>query len=260
MDFTIKTYRKLLDSLIVQNFLFLPYKDFCTQTHETNKKLITLRHDVDARKENSFHFAQLQYSLNIKATYYFRVVPQSFDEKVILSIADMGHEIGYHYETMDTCKGNVNKAYDEFCQHLEKFRKIVPIDTVCMHGSPMSKFDNRDIWKKYNYKELGIISEPYFDLDFNETFYLTDTGRRWNGGKVSIRDKAINTNECKNPDFLNRNYYSTFDIIKDIEKNNFPNQVMMNFHPQRWTDKKTLWYKELLLQNLKNQIKRLIVK
>ncbi len=36
----------------------------------------------------------------------------------------------------------------------------------------------------------GIIGEPYFDVDFSRVFYLTDTGRRWDGDAVSVRDKV----------------------------------------------------------------------
>ena len=61
------------------------------------------------------------------------------------------------------------------------------------HGSPRSRWDNQKIWQKYDYKKLGIIGEPYFDIDYNQVFYLTDTGRRWDGWKVSVRDK----NEAK---------------------------------------------------------------
>ena len=28
-----------------------------------------------------------------------------------------------------------------------------------------------DIWKKYDYHELGIENEPYLDTDFSKTFY-----------------------------------------------------------------------------------------
>ena len=62
-----------------------------------------------------------------------------------------------------------------------------------MHGSPLSKWDNRDLWKRYNYRDYGIIAEPYFDLDFDEVFYLTDTGRSWNNSKASVRDKVEGT-------------------------------------------------------------------
>lgn len=226
MDFTIHAYRQLLIALQKFGFEFSTYNNFQAATKD--KKHITLRHDVDARKENSLQFAKIQHEMGIVGTYYFRIIPQSFDEKVILQIAGMGHEIGYHYETMDTSKGNLDKAYEEFCRNLEIFRKIVPVNTICMHGSPLSKFDNRDIWKKYDYKKSGLIAEPYFDVDFNKTFYLTDTGRCWDGARVSVRDKVMDANGCDNPDFLNRHYHSTFDIIKDLHKGDFPNQVMMN--------------------------------
>ena len=64
-----------------------------------------------------------------------------------------------------------------------------------MHDSPLSKYDNRLLWKYYNYRDYGIIGEPYFDIDFNDVFYLTDTGRRWDGEKVSVRDKVKRTKD-----------------------------------------------------------------
>lgn len=260
MDFTIKKYDALLDSLIRFGFDFKTYSTFCLQPANDTRKALVLRHDVDDRKENSLQFAQIQKDKGVTGTYYFRTLPQSYDESVILKIADMGHEIGYHYETMDECRGDVDCAYELFVKNLEKFRKIVPVNTICMHGSPMSKFDNRDIWKKYNYRELGLLAEPYFDLDFNTVFYLTDTGRRWDGSRVSVRDKAMGTNPCTNPSFLKRHYHTTEDIISDLNRDDFPVRVMLTFHPQRWTDNPLKWTKELLLQNMKNQVKKIIVK
>ena len=90
------------------------------------------------------------------------------------------------------------KAYEEFCRYLEKLRETVPIKTICMHGSPFSKYDNRSLWEKYDYKELGIIGEPYFDIDFSKVLYLTDTGRKWDGEKVSIRDKVKTKHQATN--------------------------------------------------------------
>ena len=72
---------------------------------------------------------------------------------------------------------------------MEKLWKFYPVKTICMHGSPLSKLDNLDLWKKYDYRDFGIIAKPYFDVDFDEVFYLTDTGQR-DGWKVSIRDKV----------------------------------------------------------------------
>jgi len=187
-DFSLKTYSTLIEALLKQDFEFFRFQDFY---NIDNLKRIVLRHDVDARKENSLLFAKIQNKIGVVGTYYFRIVPESFDEKIIREIAALGHEIGYHYENMDTCHGNIDKAYDEFCKNLEILRKIYPVKTICMHGSPLSKFDNREIWRKYDYHNLGIIGEPYFDINFDEVLYLTDTGRRWNGDSYNIRDKAV---------------------------------------------------------------------
>jgi hypothetical protein len=156
---------------------------------------------------------------------------------------------------MDTSSGNIDLAWIEFKYHLKKLRKLVKVKTICMHGSPLSSFDNRDIWNKYDYRTLDIIGEPYFDINFYNVFYLTDTGRRWDGRNVSIRDKV------KNQINLNNNtFHSTTDLINSIEAGDFPEKVMFNFHPQRWNSNLVLWMKEFFLQNIKNTIKYLLIK
>ncbi|MFO8089187.1 MAG: hypothetical protein R6U13_05065 [Desulfatiglandaceae bacterium] len=133
--------------------------------------------------------AKLEYGMGVVATWYFRAVPESWDEAVIREISSLGHEIGYHYENLSTCNGDMEKAFADFKANLERLRKPAPVSTICMHGSPRSRWDSRDLWKRYDYRKLEIIGEPYLDVDFNDVFYLTDTGRRWDGWKVSVRDK-----------------------------------------------------------------------
>ena len=48
----------------------------------------------------------------------------------------------------------------------------------------------------------------------------------------------------------------TWDIIEAAEKGLLPDRVMINAHPQRWTDNPVEWAKELVWQNLKNVVKR----
>ena len=186
LDFTLPVYIKLLEILQRERYTFNTFEFY---QYKTDEKFVLLRHDVDRLPGNSLEFAKIQNKFGIKGSYYFRTVPQSFDEEIIKKIADLGHEIGYHYENLDHSQGDYEKAINDFESNLEKFRKIYPIKTICMHGSPLSRFDNRDIWKKYDYRDYGIIGEPYFDIDFDQVFYLTDTGRRWDGNHVSVRDK-----------------------------------------------------------------------
>ena len=102
----------------------------------------------------------MEQALGISGSYYFRIVPESYDEGIIREISLLGHEIGYHYEDLALAGGNADKAYESFCRNLEKFRKLVPVTTICMHGSPLSKWDSRAIWDKYDYRPLGITAEP----------------------------------------------------------------------------------------------------
>ncbi len=245
MDFTIKKYIELLNALIEQGYNFQTFTEFLIAP---KNKSIILRHDVDILPYNSLTFAKIQASKNIKGVFYFRAVPQSWNEKVIQEIVSLGHEIGYHYECLTTCKGNSKKGIKDFEKNLIALRKFAPVSTICMHGSPISKFDSKDLWKNYNYKDFGIIGEPYFDIDFDKIFYLTDTGRKWDGSKESVRDK-VNSR-------FNISFHFTDEIILACRKGLLPDQIMFTFHPQRWNDNHYLWTKELIIQNIKNKIKK----
>jgi len=253
MTFTIKQYRQLL-TVLQENYSF--FHTIAEFIEEPKLSTIVLRHDVDKLPGNSLRFARIQAEMSIKGSYYFRAVPQSWDDNIIKEIADLGHEVGYHYETMDTSEGNVDKAWNEFKHHLDKLRELVDVKTICMHGSPYSKFDNKAIWKKYDYRTLDIIGEPYYDVNFDSVFYLTDTGRRWDGWKTSVRDKVSQQEKWVKRGLV---FHSTNDIIKAVDENSFPNQVMFTFHPQRWHNKRLPWFKELIFQNVKNQIKKILI-
>ena len=262
-DFTILAYEELIKTLKKDNLIFIRLEDY---SDTTKFRLVILRHDVDCLPASALLMAEIENVLGVSASYYFRVARLSFNEEIMGQIAALGHEIGYHYETMDTHKGDIDKAYDEFCQNLERFRKIYPVKTICMHGSPFSRYDNKMLWEKYDYKKLGLIAEPYLDLDFTKVLYLTDTGRRWDGNTVNIRDKAIKdvsiegrNIECKGlADKFS--FKTTFDIIRVARNRELPDKIMINTHPQRWTDKPLPWFKELFGQNIKNIAKYIIVK
>ena len=107
-------------------------------------------------------------------------------------------------------------------------------------------------------KTLNIIGEPYLTTDFSKMLYLTDTGRRWDGYKVSVRDKIEKYQEEWNA--KDWSFHSTDEIIKALRENRLPDQLMITTHPQRWYDLGFNWLKELVMQNIKNALKAMIVK
>jgi hypothetical protein len=259
MDFTVSKYRVLLTSLIANDYKIIRFIDYIKNS--PTPKTIILRHDVDRLPGNALKLAQLEHELGIHGTYYFRIVSESFNVAVIKRVAELGHEVGYHYEDIDLVWKKTRKpksgigdlidmAMESFLENLGKFREIYPVETICMHGSPLSPHDNRLLWEKYDYNDYNIIGEPYFDVDFNEFLYLTDTGRRWNAGLVSVRDKVSSN--------FSYNFKSTPDIINNIDS--LPDKIMFTIHPQRWHDNYLFWFRELVFQNIKNLGKYYIVK
>ena len=264
-DFTLRKYRELLQMLQKKGYKFITFEQYCEQKGNNSttsslddSKWIILRHDVDLKAANSLATAQLEHELNIPTSYYFRVVPESNQPEIIRAIAQLGHEVGYHYEDMAIANGDVAEAYAHFQQQLNYFRGFYPVKTICMHGAPTSQWDGKDLWKKYNYRDLGIIGEPYFDVDFSQVFYLTDTGRCWDGYKVSVRDKIpVYQDEWNAAGLV---YHTTDNIIHAAEQGSLPSRFMITTHPQRWTDNRREWVKEIMMQNAKNIVKRLIIK
>ena len=232
-----------------------------------------LRHDVDVSTANALRLARLESDKGVTSTYYFRVRHFSSPHHVsrIKAIASLGHSIGYHYENLTTSKGNVEEAYQDFERNLALLRQIAPVSTACAHGSPASPWDSHEIFESknrrikeskrhYDIHALGIEYEPMIDTDFNTTLYLTDTGRRWDGYRVSIRDKVPLLQEKWEQEGLF--FHTTDDLIAALRTPSHPihrYKLLINTHPERWTTLGATWIKEFCLQWLKNIIKGAVV-
>lgn len=266
-------YTQLLNAIIKEDGAFLTFEEYCSirqglgSRKELPERYVILRHDVDKRPWFAVQMAELEAQLGVKASYYFRIGKGSNEPECIKRIAQLGHEIGYHYEDMSLCHGDHEKAYEHFKNSLEYFRQFYPVRTCCMHGAPLSKYDSRALWdpftdkqgelhKAYDYRDLQLIGEPYYDVDFSKVLYLTDTGRCWDGYWYSLRDRV--------PEHQKRwikngwSFHRTPEIIIAIEDHRMPPGIMFTTHPQRWTDKMGAWIYEFIMQNIKNLIKDIL--
>lgn len=250
-DFSYKIYARLLDTLSAAGYSFITFGQYCLR-EDLPEKFVILRHDVDRIAWNAVVMARMEHAKNIKASYYFRVAEEAYDEKAIKEIISLGHEGGYHYEDMDLSRGDIDLAYQLYLKNLAHFNSLFPVRTICMHGSPLSKYDNRQVWRKYDYKQHGVIGEPYFDVDYTNLFYITDTGRQWNNAAISVRDKV------ESP--FHFNIKGTHGLISLLEEGVLPDQLMINTHPHRWFNNIIPWTKELIFQNLKNQVKKIVIR
>lgn len=250
-EFTYNTLMSLLDCFRQNNYSIRTVEDLFNKESKVQKTLI-LRHDVDRYPNNTLQMAKLEFEAGIKATYYFRIIPSVYKEDIIKQVHDLGHEVAYHYEDLSLCKGNYEKAITHFEHGLNRIRQFAPARTICMHGSPMSKWDNKKIWEKYNYKDYGVIADTSFDINYNEVFYISDNGWGWNNTAVSVRDKVKSVFDIpiRNTDHL-------MALVKDKE---LPDKVMLNAHPDTFFDPGLRWFANMIMIKSKNVVKRLIVK
>jgi len=249
-DFTLTAYKEYLWAIKCSYKNILRFEEyFCAKPKPENFCLI--RHDVDRRAENALRMAKLENERSVKATYFFRAKSHTFKPQIIATIASLGHEVGYHYESLSDANGDMSAALKDFEKNLNKFREIVPVKTISMHGRPLKAFDNRDMWRtKENHDKLTgiheILGEVYIDIDYTDIAYINDTGRNWTSGKSNKRDKVISNIEA---DFANGG-----ELLEYLYCSPHP-KMLFQVHPERWTDTPTAWLIQYLSDAAVNIIK-----
>lgn len=227
-DFTLEKYQELCTTLLNCGYATLTVCAYLEQRHNRGMNLhhfAIMRHDIDRKIGNALRMAELEHAMGIHSTYYFRY-PSTFRPDIIREIDALGHEIGYHYEVLSKAKGDPEKAILLFKQELCDMREVCEIKTICMHGNPMSRYDDRDLWNHYDFRDFRIDGEAYLTLQDAGLQYFTDTGRSWNG-KHSVRDVM--------PGATATLYQvgTTDDLIKWIGSAT-KECLYLTIHPERW--------------------------
>jgi hypothetical protein len=244
-DFTIHKFRSLCEA-VASNYPTITMAEYFEGSHPD--RFVLMRHDVDRMPGHALETAKIEQELGIRSTYYFRAIKSTFKPELMKQIEDMGHEVGYHYEDLSVANGDHEKAIELFASNLERFRKICNVKTICMHGRPLSKYDNRDLWKSYDFEDYGIIGEAYLSAG-EELNYFSDTGRSW-GNKNSLRDFIPSSN-------LNNSSSNTDELIKSINQKNMINFYILS-HSERWSLNAINWSAYLTFDLLVNFAKKSI--
>lgn len=246
LDFTLEKYWELCNSIKASGYQTVTLKEYFLK-NSLPDKFVIIRHDIDRKPKNALKMAVIEQKLNIKTTYYFRAKKNVFKPDIMRLISGMGHEIGYHYETLSDAKGENNKAIELFRENLQKFRAISDIKTICMHGAPLSPYDNRDIWKYYNMNDFGLLGEAYLSVG-QDLCYFSDTGRTWDmASKIRDHMPFANTIKAK----------TTEDLINVVESGRSDHLYIL-IHPERWAAGDIEWMASLATDSAVNVGKKSI--
>jgi hypothetical protein len=230
-DFTVEAYADLLDAIDEGGYAFLTVAEYLA-SDDLPERFVVLRHDVDRMPARALRMARIEADQGARSSFYYRT--STFEVDRVRRVRALGHEVGYHYEDYVRTNGDLSAAHDRFGQNLERFRSDVPgpIRTVCMHGNPLSPYDNRAMWTDPDapgFADYDLLGEAYLSLDFVDVDYFSDTGRTWRDGVLKIKDHTMGEGEKA----------VAADTTADLAalfRDGEVDRACVLAHPERWAD------------------------
>ncbi len=159
--------------------------DYLSQPTPPAPPFVILRVDVDYRADHAVNLARIAAHNHVRGSFYFRCHQGNFALDAIHQIAALGHEIGYHFEALDLCRGDFDAASDLFLQHVEQLRDAgVELRTAAAHGGPpvaASYHANLDLLRQKPdlLTRANLSGEATLSLDFDQVIYVSDARWRW---------------------------------------------------------------------------------
>jgi len=99
---------------------------------------VLIKHDVETQVAKTVRIAEIEAEHGIKATYYVHAYLVADHKQELVRIAEMGHEVSYHYDVLDANNGAMGLAAMEFQRSIDEFAEIgLAVKTVCPHGNPV---------------------------------------------------------------------------------------------------------------------------
>ena len=230
-------------------FEYKRWDDFCKKLHDAglisipacevrynSAKYIVLKHDVETDVSRAIELARIEQKYGHRGSYYIQAYLMKDKNNVALlkQMQQMGHEISYHYDVMDSQKGDIDKAIIEFEENKKLFEKNgFHIVTVCQHGNPVVErvgyTSNRDFFRSDKvqkmYPNIADIMVDYKSKYQTDYAYYSDAGRRFSAIYDPINNDRVKSDD-KNIKYEDLN--EVFDAIKNAD------HVILSTHPHRW--------------------------
>lgn len=232
-------------------FTYQHWDDFCKELAEkgvrsiptreilaSTANYVVLKHDVETNVPKAYRLAAIEHKYGHKGSYYVQayLLHDAANIRLLQEMQQMGHEISYHYDVMDSCKGDLDKAIKEFADNKHIFEKNgFVIRTVCQHGNPVVErvgyTSNRDFFRSERVRALyPNITDVMVNLKSDvptDFVYYSDAGRVFK----MIYDPL--TNDIVNSDDKNVAYQNLNELIEDLD---FSKGIIISTHPHRWCE------------------------
>ena len=256
-------------------FLYKKWNDFCRElslrgrksipareVSRSNNKYIVLKHDVENNVSRAYKMAKIESNYGHRGSFYVQahLMKDPKNVKLLSQMKEMGHEVSYHYDVMDSNKGNIRDAITEFAHNKQVFESYgFEINTVCQHGNPIIErvgytsnrdfFRNDDVRKMYsNIVDIMVNFKEQANTDYT---YYSDAGR-----KFKMIYDPIN-NDIVNSDDKNIVYNDLNALLFAIEKGE---NCIVSTHPHRWASTAVPYLAKFYLFQMIKWVAKILVK
>ncbi len=233
MIFVYKAWEQFCEKLHDAKMVSIPA---CEVTKDTGAYLV-LKHDVETKVSNAYTIAQIEHKYGHRGSYYVQayLLEEPENIRLLQKMRDMGHEISYHYDVMDSNKGDLQAALCEFEENRKRFEdNSLPVVTVCQHGNPVVErvgyHSNRDFFRsemvQKQYPNIADIMVNFKTSVPTQYKYFSDAGRRFK----NIYDPINNDIEkSEDRDIVLEDLKALYDALDKTGGN------IVSIHPHRWT-------------------------
>jgi len=240
-------------------FIYSHWKKFCKEVSDKYNCIrvdeipsqtlesdwVAIKHDVETNTRKALKIAQIENKYNIRATYYVQSYLLTDNADILKEISDLGHEVSYHYDVLDSNNGNFEAAIEEFSDTISKFKSHgFLVNTVCPHGNPIMRREgwhsNKDFFRN---KRIVSLYPKIFDVVVHAReiiksnfLYISDAGYGW---------KLIgNVDENDINNIGDMDIHGLSAMLKLISNNK---KVIISSHPHRWSSNRSKFYSQIIL-------------
>lgn len=232
-------------------FVYKQWDDFCRNLREKGytsisaamalnerpeRSFVILKHDVETNPTKALQLAQIENKYSLKGSYYVQayLLNNCQNVEVLKHIQELGHEVSYHHDVMDSSKGDFQQAARDFQRNVDMFEnKGFHVQTVCQHGNPVIErvgySSNRDFFRDAviaeRYQHITEIMVNFRERLGREFKYISDAGYGW---KIIYDPENNDIVESDDKDIALKN----LDGVMEVIENGF--SVIVSTHPHRW--------------------------
>lgn len=255
-------------------FVYKKWDSFCRHLHEKGihsipacsvtanaKGYLVLKHDVETAVGRALEMAKIEAKYGHVGSYYVQayLLDDPKNVELLKKMQAMGHEISYHYDVMDSQKGNLDRAIEEFEKNKQRFEAHgFLLQTLCQHGNPIvdrvGYTSNRDFFRSERvralYPTLSDIMVNFKEAKGTDYVYYSDAGRKFK----MIYDPL--TNDIVNSDDKNIVYKNLDALLVALGEGN----AIISTHPHRWTKSAIKYILKTAVFKVIKAIAKLLVK